>query len=62
MFEIIILFIVSKLSFNHIRKTEKEINLSELHKLLHSAFIGTQRERAHTAQGTEPASETPRTS
>lgn len=57
-----ILFIVSKLSFNHTSETAKEINLTELHKLLHGAFIGTQRERAHTAQDTEPGSDTPRTS
>lgn len=49
-FEIMILFIVSKLSFNHTSKTAKEINLTELHKLLHSAFICTQRKRAHAAQ------------
>lgn len=60
-FEIMILFIVSKLSFNHTSKTEEKINLTELHKLLHNAFMGTQRERAHTAQDTEPVSETPRT-
>lgn len=57
-FEIMILFMVSKLSFNHTRKTAKEINLTEQHKLLHSAFMGAQREGAHPAQDTEPASDT----
>lgn len=62
LFEIMILFIVSKLSFNHTSKTAKEINLTELHKLLHSAFIGTQSKGAHAAQDTKPGSESPRTS